>query len=143
MDFANIISAAGNEFAQNASEMEETQSYIDTGSYTLNAVLSGSIYKGLPGNKVTAYAGEQATGKTFFVFEAVKNFLLSKPEGRVLFFETENALEKGMFDSQVSGYEEYISGTYDQVFLNSENKTWSPKDGRFTFTNAWTVGGCS
>ena len=47
------------------------------------------------------------------------------------------------YDALVSGYEEYISGTYDQVFLNSENKTWSPKDGRFTFTKAWTVGGCS
>ena len=100
MDFSNIVSAAGNEFAQNASDMDETQSYIDTGSYTLNAIISGSIYKGLPGNKVTAYAGEQATGKTFFVFEAVKNFLQSNTDGRVLFFETENALEKGMFDSR-------------------------------------------
>ena len=67
MDFSNIVSAAGNEFAQTASDMDETASFIDTGSYTLNAIISGSIYKGLPGNKVTAYAGEQATGKTFFV----------------------------------------------------------------------------
>ena len=31
---------------------------IDTGSYALNALLSGSIYGGVPNNKVTAFAGE-------------------------------------------------------------------------------------
>ena len=40
---------------------------IDTGSYIVNAVLSGSIYGGVPNNKITAFAGESATGKTFFV----------------------------------------------------------------------------
>ena len=30
-----------------------------------NALLSGSIYGGLPANKITAIAGESATGKTF------------------------------------------------------------------------------
>ena len=94
MDFANIISAAGNEFAQNASDMEETQTYIDTGSYTLNAIISGSIYRGLPGNKVTAYAGEQATGKTFFVFEAVKNFLFPNPKEEFYFLKLRMLLKK-------------------------------------------------
>lgn len=37
--------------------------YIDTGSYALNAVLSGSIYGGVPNNKITAFAGESTTGK--------------------------------------------------------------------------------
>ena len=32
---------------------------IDTGSYALNALLSGSIYGGVPNNKVTAFAGLQ------------------------------------------------------------------------------------
>ena len=41
MDFSNIVSAAGNEFAQTASDMDETASFIDTGSYTLNAIISG------------------------------------------------------------------------------------------------------
>ena len=40
---------------------------IDTGSYVLNAVLSGSIYGGVANNKITVFAGESATGKTFFV----------------------------------------------------------------------------
>ena len=47
---------------------------IDTGSYMLNAVLSGSIYGGVPNNKISAFAGESATGKTFFVLGIIKSF---------------------------------------------------------------------
>ena len=50
----------------NSSEFSGT---IDTGSYILNAALSGSIYGGIPNNKITAFAGESATGKTFFAME--------------------------------------------------------------------------
>ena len=64
-----IIKETGNEYAALASEgitAGDVTSYIDTGSYSFNALLSGSIYGGLPGNRITAIAGEAATGKTFF-----------------------------------------------------------------------------
>lgn len=41
----------------------EFSDWIDTGSYILNALLSGDIYGGVPNNKVIAFAGESATGK--------------------------------------------------------------------------------
>ena len=46
--------------------------FYDTGSYSLNAQISGSIYGGFP-NKITGIAGEPATGKTFFalIFNAI------------------------------------------------------------------------
>jgi hypothetical protein len=47
------------------------------------------------------------------------------------------------YDALVSGYEAYVTGSYEQVFVNNQNKTWSPKDGRFTFSKSWTVGECS
>jgi len=47
------------------------------------------------------------------------------------------------YDAFVSGYQSGLMTTYDQVFVNSENKTWTPKEGRFTFNKSWTVGGCS
>ena len=47
------------------------------------------------------------------------------------------------YDAFVSGYESALSAAYAQVFINSENKTWTPKEGRFTFNKSWTVGGCS
>jgi RecA/RadA recombinase len=73
---------------------------IDTGSYALNALLSGSIYGGVPNNKVTAFAGESATGKTFFVLGVVKRFLDDNPDGGVIYFDTEAAVTKGMMDSR-------------------------------------------
>jgi RecA/RadA recombinase len=73
---------------------------IDTGSYALNALLSGSIYGGVPNNKVTAFAGESATGKTFFVLGVIKRFLDDNPDGGVIYFDTEAAVTKGMMDSR-------------------------------------------
>ena len=73
---------------------------IDTGSYALNALLSGSIYGGVPNNKVTAFAGESATGKTFFVLGIVKQFLDANPTGGVIYFDTEAAVTKYMMEQR-------------------------------------------
>ena len=74
----DIIKETGNEYATLVSEGVEAgdvDSFIDTGSHALNALLSGSIYGGMPSNKITAIAGEAATGKTFFALGIVKAFL--------------------------------------------------------------------
>jgi len=78
----------------------EFSGYIDTGSYILNAVLSGSIYGGVPNNKVTAFAGEQATGKTFFAMGVVQQFLNDNPDGGVIYFDTEAAVTRDMMESR-------------------------------------------
>src|SRR5210317_294355 len=100
MDFLKeIAKTAGNEYAALVSEGVEAgdvDSFIDTGSYIFNALLSGSIYGGLPANKITAVAGESATGKTFFVMGMVKSFLDANPDAGVLYFESESAITKQM-----------------------------------------------
>ena len=100
MDFLkDIAKTAGNEYAALVSEGVEAgdvDKFIDTGSYIFNALLSGSIYGGLPANKITAVAGESATGKTFFVMGMVKSFLDSNPDAGVLYFESESAITKQM-----------------------------------------------
>jgi RecA/RadA recombinase len=73
---------------------------IDTGSYALNALLSGSIYGGVPNNKVTAFAGESSTGKTFFVLGIVKQFLDANPDAGVIYFDTEAAVTKSMMETR-------------------------------------------
>ena len=73
---------------------------IDTGSFALNALLSGSIYGGVPNNKVTAFAGESATGKTFFMLGVLKQFLDANPEGGVIYFDTEAAVTKSMMEAR-------------------------------------------
>ena len=100
MDFLkNIAKTAGNEYAALVSEGVEAgdvDSFIDTGSYIFNALLSGSLYGGLPQNKITALAGESATGKTFFLMGMCKNFLEKNPDGGVVYFESESAITKKM-----------------------------------------------
>ena len=95
----DIIKETGNEYASLVSEGVEAgdvDEFIDTGSYIFNGLLSGSIYGGLPANKITALAGESATGKTFFLMGMVKNFLDANPSSGVVYFESESAITKQM-----------------------------------------------
>ena len=96
--FDELISATGNEYASKVVDgmLGNVDEYIDTGSFILNALLSGSLYKGLPTNKITAFAGESATGKTFFLLGICKQFLSDNPSGGVLYFESESALTPEM-----------------------------------------------
>ena len=100
MDFLkDIAKQAGNEYAglvADGVEAGDVDSFIDTGSYIFNALLSGSIHGGLPSNKITAIAGESATGKTFFVMGMCKNFLDSNPDAGVIYFESESAITSQM-----------------------------------------------
>ena len=100
MDFLkDIAKQAGNEYAglvADGVEAGDVDSYIDTGSYIFNALLSGSIFGGLPSNKITALAGESATGKTFFLQGICKNFLDANPDAGVIYFESESAITKQM-----------------------------------------------
>ena len=98
-----IIKETGNEFASLASEgitAGDVTSFIDTGSYSFNALLSGSIYGGLPGNRITAIAGEAATGKTFFALGILKNYLEKDKDAGVVLFESENAVSKDMIEAR-------------------------------------------
>ena len=99
----DIIKETGNEYASLVSEGVEAgdvHSYIDTGSYALNGLLSGSIFGGLPSNKIIALAGEAATGKTFFALGIIKHFLDKNKDGGVVFFESESALTKDLVESR-------------------------------------------
>jgi RecA/RadA recombinase len=98
-----IIKETGNEFASIVDEGVEAgdvASFIDTGSYIFNGLISGSIHGGLPANKITAIAGESATGKTFFVLGMVKSFLDNNPDANVVYFESESALTKDLIESR-------------------------------------------
>ena len=95
----DIIKTTGNEYAALVSdgvEAGDVENFIDTGSYVFNALLSGSVYGGLPANKITALAGESATGKTYFLMGIVKNFLDANPDSGVVYFESESAITKQM-----------------------------------------------
>jgi RecA/RadA recombinase len=95
----SVIREVGNEYASivaDGVEAGDVTTFIDTGSYILNALLSGSLYGGLPANKITALAGESATGKTYFLMGIVKSFLDQDPDAGVIYFESESAITKQM-----------------------------------------------
>jgi len=101
MDFLkDIVKEIGGEYTQLASDIEEKETYVDTGSYIFNALVSGSIFGGVSGNKITAIAGESSTGKTFFSLAVVKNFLDSNTNGYCLYFDTEAAITKSLLESR-------------------------------------------
>jgi RecA/RadA recombinase len=101
MDFLkDIVKEIGGEYTQLASDIDETEIYVDTGSYIFNALVSGSIFGGVSGNKITAIAGESSTGKTFFSLAVVKNFLDTHPDGYCLYFDTEAAITKSLLESR-------------------------------------------
>jgi len=98
-----VIKDSKNEFASFVSDgvaAGDVESFVDTGSYIINALVSGSIFGGFPSNKITAVAGESGTGKTFFCLSVVKHFLDSDPDAGVIYFETESAISKQMIESR-------------------------------------------
>jgi len=99
----DIAKEIDNEYATLVSDgvaAGDTDSYIDTGSYIFNALVSGSIYGGIPGNKITALAGESSTGKTYFCLGIVQHFLESDPDSGVIYFESESAISKPLIESR-------------------------------------------
>ena len=99
----NVLKETGNEYGTIVSDglaTADVSGYVDTGSFIFNALCSGSLYGGLPQNKITAIAGESATGKTFFVLGICKTFLEENPDGNVVFFESESAITKDMIEER-------------------------------------------
>ena len=99
----DVVADIGNEYASIVSDgvaAGDTASYIDTGSYIFNALCSGSIYGGLPSNKITALAGETSTGKTFFALGLVRSFLEMDKDAGVVYFESESALSKDLIQEK-------------------------------------------
>ena len=101
MDFLKeIVKEIGDDYTQIASEINENERFIDTGSFIFNGLISGSIFGGVSSNRITAIAGESSTGKTYFSLAVVKNFLDTNPDGYCLYFDTEAAVNKGLLESR-------------------------------------------
>ena len=95
-----IVKEIGDDYTQLAADIDDKEQYVDTGSYIFNGLVSGSIFGGVSGNKITAIAGESSTGKTFFSLAVVKNFLDSNPDGYCLYFDSEAAVNKSLLASR-------------------------------------------
>lgn len=106
----NLIKISGSNYISKVSDGNESDigSYVGTGSYSLNALISGSIYGGIAGNKVTAFAGDPSTGKTFYALEVAKDFLSVNKTGVVFYFETENAVTTDQLTARGIDLERFV-----------------------------------
>ncbi len=76
-----------------AAGFNDPDTWIDTGSYGLNYLVSNDFYRGIPMGKVTVLAGESGSGKSFVASgNLVRN--AQKQGIFVVLIDTENALDE-------------------------------------------------
>ena len=73
----SLVKATGNELASIMSDdaLSNTTEWISTGSRMLDGVISADVLKGIPNNKVIAFAGEESVGKTYLMLAILKKLL--------------------------------------------------------------------
>ena len=71
----------------------DPDTWISTGSYGLNYLISGDFYKGVPMGKVTVFAGEPGAGKSYIVSGNIVK--AAQDQGIfVILIDSENALDE-------------------------------------------------
>ena len=78
-----------------ASPLSIVDSWVDTGSYALNAIVSGSLYLGIPNGRICGFSGPSGCGKTLIMLKIVSKFLQQDPENHAIIFDSEVAVDKG------------------------------------------------
>ena len=72
-------------------EMREKK-YISTGSYVLNAALSGSLFGGIGDQGISVFGGPEASGKTFLALNVMRE--AQKQGYCVIYIDTEHAINR-------------------------------------------------
>ena len=81
----------------NENTLSQVNSWIDTGAMALNAIVSGSLYKGIPSGRIIGLSGPQACGKTYVINKIIAN---AQKQGRfAVIFDTENAVDQTTAES--------------------------------------------
>lgn len=76
----------------NDNSLSTVTEWIDTGSYALNAIISGSVYGGIPLGRLTGFVGPESCGKTLMCNKIMAN--AQKKGMYVAYFDTEGALDE-------------------------------------------------
>ena len=73
------------------STLSNVNDWIDTGSLGLNGIISGNLHGGIPSGRLTVFAGESMTGKSFIGQKILAN---AQAAGKIpIIFDTENAID--------------------------------------------------
>ena len=71
--------------------------HISFGSFALNGIISGNVYRGIPDNTITALVGESNSGKSFLLAHLVRGAIQQGFE--VLLFDSERAVRPEYYES--------------------------------------------
>lgn len=74
--------------------INDIKKYIGSGSYAFNLALSGDMFQGYIGNKITALSGDSGTGKTLAALAAANDLLENDPNAVVIYIDTEGATDQ-------------------------------------------------
>jgi hypothetical protein len=97
-NFGKIVEAAGNKYVTKSGDVRGIiDEYISTKCYALNALVSGSIYGGIPNNRSTMFAGIEAVGKSLFTKFICDSSM--KMKYHPCYFDTEASVDENTFKS--------------------------------------------
>jgi RecA/RadA recombinase len=96
----DLIKEVGGEYTKLASNISDEETFVDTGSYVLNALISGSIFGGISQQRITGLAADESCGKTFIALTVVKNFLDVNKNGICFYFDTEGAIDPKLLEQK-------------------------------------------
>jgi RecA/RadA recombinase len=73
------------------SALSTVNEWVDTGCMVLNAIISGSLYGGVPVGRITGFSGPSAAGKTYIINKILAN---AQKKGMIpVIFDTEAAID--------------------------------------------------
>ena len=80
MDFLkDIVKEIGDDYTKLASDISDSESFIDTGSLVFNGLVSGSIFGGVCSNKITAMLERAVLEKLFSLSPLPRTFWMLTP----------------------------------------------------------------
>jgi len=101
--------------ASDGTSSSEFTGYVDTGNYAFNAALSGSLFGGMPKNKITALCGDPASGKTILALGIARKWLDDNPEGAIIYFDTESATTNSMLESHGIDLDRFVKSEPETI----------------------------
>lgn len=100
--FADINKFLGNFDKEGALLSEyktaDVKEFVHTGSYVLNACISGSLLRGVPAGRIITISGDPKSGKSYVCLDMMRE--LQKKGYFCIYFDTENATSIERFQAQ-------------------------------------------
>lgn len=112
--------------------------WIDTGCYALNAICSGSLFKGIPVGRIVGLVGPSQCGKTLMANKIVANFQKKDPRNFAAYWDSEiaedmsSALSVGADPNKIKHYPiDTIPKMRNQILCLLDKIIQTNRQGRF------------